>query len=117
MREIKFRLRDWKQMHYDDPDRHPWDLCNPYEGLADHLVLMQYAWLKDCNDKEIYEGDILQRKWTDERFSVTFRDWAYYTEWHARAVTTEPQLWEYLEEFDCFVIWNVSENYDLVYDY
>ena len=63
MREIKFRVYDTekKKLSYGFSIQ---DLAKEMvqtviESWVDNLVWQQYAGLKDKNDKEIYEGDIL----------------------------------------------------------
>jgi len=63
MREIKFRAWDKERKTMLSPD----DLChlegNVSKALKEsspHLELMQFTGLKDKNNREIYEGDIVK---------------------------------------------------------
>lgn len=69
MRDIKFRAWDriGKKMLYNTPIEF-WNKCNSYmvsnkyqeKNVLHCTELMQYIGLKDCNGKEVYEGDILE---------------------------------------------------------
>lgn len=61
MREIKFRAWDkvMKRWHYN-----PMSFSFRETEIYTHLDFNQYTGLKDMNDKEIYEGDIVNLKIT-----------------------------------------------------
>ena len=64
MREIKFRAWDGKEMEYFTlPDLY-WrgENTGDYDFPNSRISIMQFTGLKDKNDKEIYEGDILGRE-------------------------------------------------------
>lgn len=66
MREIKFRAWDKenKQLYTNAQ-------CAPriFLGDSDKFEIMQYTGLKDKNDKEIYEGDIVSFALPDNQWS------------------------------------------------
>ena len=70
MHEFKFRAWD-KARNVITPPFTLWDIDQSEEGLhiwinrygeiyEDELIIMQYTGLKDCEGREIYEGDIIE---------------------------------------------------------
>jgi len=56
MREIKFRAYDIKLRKWQN------NLCVGVQNFeSEDVVFMQYINIKDKNDKEIYEGDIIEK--------------------------------------------------------
>jgi uncharacterized phage protein (TIGR01671 family) len=124
MREIKFRA--WfKRYHLMDSWEDVKDSLDFYNILTNNkYVVMQYIGLKDKNDVEIYEGDLV----TNYMFPNAIGEVAYSVKqqgtWHPHNKTTtyehigyeaiEPEeLWDLLGP-DCEVIGNIYENKELL---
>ena len=110
MREIKFRA--WVKKDYDghgivdymEDDASCFN--NPFEEHRDgNIVLMQYTGLKDKNDVEIYEGDIL--KWDEKEWGHPFNE---LVEWDFDQLDMRKRDWA---EF-CEVIGNIYEKPELL---
>ena len=139
MREIKFRVyldKMYYQDEYVEYDRNliGIDFLNKtvtFEGYTDgeevdnfekysfdeddflykkDLKIMQYTGLKDKNNKEIYEGDILFESFSEEYFKVAFENGSF------RAEVDEYSL--DLEDYAhiCEVVGNIYENPELMED-
>lgn len=93
---------------------HPFSICPNgacyKQGVLQPLILQQFTWLLDKNQKEIYEGDIVQVDWGikeeyltvnkyDKPFVIEFRGYEYAP--FSRYLPTP----DYVE-----VIWNIYEN-------
>ena len=107
MREIKFRVYDGEKM-YD---------AMPIVDFKVHeingVALMQYAGLKDKNDTEIYEGDIVSNG-DGISHSISFHDGSFY--WGGAPMSAVkqmediyPSIYKYHE-----VIGNIYSNPELL---
>lgn len=81
-----------------------------------HCVVLQYTGVKDKNNKEVYEGDIIQC--IDLNYLIEWNDYQgkwvarcpYYRQYH------HPTLEHFLEIKSCIVIGNIMENPELIND-
>jgi len=123
MREIKFRAWDYvakemlvvKQLEFGrNQSNDIWaHLSDGHILNQQHFELMQYTGLKDKNGKQIYEGDIIRFKWSDEWISPVFWDDKY--GWTIRTI----KVWKYnlsLHIDTVEVIGNIYENKELLND-
>jgi hypothetical protein len=103
MREIKFRAwhKDLKEMFYNCLVNGScwWNEDTHYGG--EHDTLMQYTGLKDCNGKEIYEGDICRSD--DIEAPIKYLLGAF---WFGAVLLLEPKEIE--------IIGNIYENPELL---
>ena len=129
-RELKFRAWNGDTMNYnivvgkfgafgvnpgennDGLDKYDMASLTPYNTkCTDETIIMQFTGLKDVNDKDIYEGDILQ--FEDEQKSVV--------KWLQGGLTCEANFGDYdlttvgwaIEMLGCCeIIGNIYENLD-----
>lgn len=122
MREIKFRA--WNKIHNI---MMKWEnLRNQYNTLNcltyEHLEVMQYTGLKDKNDKEIYEGDIVNYtdgEFTRRRGQIEFDCFGFMLSEIITNNREYPQIGllgeiEDFEEFGFEIIGNIYENPELL---
>ena len=114
-KEIKFRIWDkrnlqWATDFYIIPETGKlW--CENAAFIPDDFVIMQYTGLKDANEKEIYEGDLLGKK---EFPFMALK--VYWNEKHSCFSVRYPfndtsPLW--LQD-DKIIIGNIYENQELI---
>lgn len=131
MREIKFRA--WESLtstlwqpheievkfindshHVTVPRGDGYATYHQFENSPNPLILMQYTGLKDKNEAEIYEGDILRN--VDNPFvdKLPFKvEWnEYYGAWFWRSLEGEFGTDHFYQSIasDCEVIGNIYEN-------
>jgi uncharacterized phage protein (TIGR01671 family) len=64
---IKFRFWDKKKKKFDQPwgFRSDIDVNTILQQCQDDFIIQQYTGLTDKNDQEIYEGDVLEKRYKD----------------------------------------------------
>ena len=123
MREIKFRAWDilkqrWSNYKINDGtvyfmDKNTGVWYGSYNKRYKDFNLMQYTGLKDKNNKEIYEGDILFESFGEKYYKVVFENGSFRAE-------AEGDFDEY--SFDlidvaaqgCEIVGNIYENPELI---
>ena len=123
MREIKFRVWDthkrmWTEYRIHDGvvyflDKSTGVWVGKYDKRYKEFDLMQYTGLKDKNNKEIYEGDILFESFGERYYKVIFEngsfkaevEW-YFEEYYFDLIDVVAQ--------NCEVVGNIYENPELI---
>ena len=96
MREIKFRAFNGGRIvkvntiWWADGEINWVDTSKNYDFDED-FILMQYTGLKDVNNVEIFEGDIVKRTYLDGMFGRTHIGEVVYDKEYARYVIRKPQ--------------------------
>ena len=128
MREIKFRawLKEDKKMvnveTMDFTDKSMQylkrsEIINAYilrRESDDDVELMQYTGLKDKNDKEIYEGDILFFRDENMKYIVVWQDAAFIIKSIEIRKYSEKMCWLDDTEICCEIVGNIYENKNLL---
>ena len=123
MREIKFRVWDTKSKNWIQNDvvirlngRIVEVSYGELMGEETGCILQQYTGLKDKNDREIYEGDIIICHPDSQEKCIV--DWSPDGIWWATDLIQPPERELYGQELymypKCQVIGNILENPDLL---
>lgn len=125
MKEIKFRVWDKKKemwsnyqivdnmIYFMDKVTGVWIRDNKY---PDRFKLMQYTGLKDKNEKEIYEGDIIKNNFEETVGSIMFADCGYWIKTIDKDIFNDT-IYHVLGQYDgevLEVIGNIYENPELL---
>lgn len=70
MRDLKFRIWNREEKNWDNPSIvEIWDesgkLCSMYDTNYEKTVIQQFTGLKDINEKDVYEGDVVETIYGD----------------------------------------------------
>ena len=128
MREIKFRawLKEEKKMvnveTIDFTDKsiqylEKNEFINAYLSrrmIFGDVELMQYTGLKDKNDKEIYEGDILFFRDENMKYVAVWQDTAFIIKSIEIRKYSEKMCWLDDTEICCEIVGNIYENKNLL---
>lgn len=120
MREIKFRA--WDKINKDMfnvesinfQERRVYKDVVSYRNFED-IDLMQYTGLKDKNNKEIYEGDILSDGNIKKPYKVVFENGSFKAEFEGDFDEYSFDLIDVVAQ-GCEVIGNIYENLELMED-
>lgn len=119
MRELKFRAWSEEDREYRTDLNvfrlfHGKIICTSpmYNLEGDRFDVEQYTGLKDKNDKEVYEGDIVGFKWTKRLYVVTYR--AYDASFILENDEWEEAIHLSLDKDDFEVFGNIHENPELL---
>ena len=103
MREIKFRAwnEEIKRMFY-------WEIKDAvsFNNGWKNIIIMQYAGLKDCKGKEIYEGDIVKLLPYHIKGIITYDQGVL--------AVRERGFTHYLNEYNIEIVGNIYENPKLI---
>lgn len=120
MREIKFRAWDKinKEMFNVESinfqERRVYRDVVSYRDFND-IELIQYTGLKDKNEKEIYEGDILSNGNNEKPYKVIFENGSYRAEFEGDFDEYSFDLIDIVAQ-GCEVVGNIYENPELMVD-
>ena len=118
MREIKFRAWDKinKEMFNVESinfqERRVYKDVVSYRNFND-IELMQYTGLKDKNNKEIYEGDILSDGNDEKPYKVIFENGSFRAEFEGDFEEYSFDLIDVVAQ-GCEIIGNIYENPELI---
>ena len=120
MREIKFKAWDKlnKEMFNVESinfqERRVYRDTVSYREFND-IELIQYTGLKDKNNKEIYEGDILFESFGERYYRVIFKNGSFSTEFKGDFEEYSFDLIDVVAQ-SCEVVGNIYENPELMED-
>ena len=120
MREIKFRAWDKLNKEMFNVESINFQERKVYRDIVSYrkfndIELMQYTGLKDKNNKEIYEGDILSDGNNEKPYKVIFENGSFRTEFEGDFEEYSFDLIDVVAQ-GCEVVGNIYENPELLGD-
>lgn len=114
MKQIKFRVWNKNENQYDDPSllevfNSNGVLGHLYDCRQEYTVIEQWTGLLDKNNKEIYEGDIVECVHAKYTYKVE-----YSLNEAAFVLRDQDGDFVYLSDYEVVVIGNVYENPELL---
>ena len=118
MREIKFRAWDKLNKEMFNVESINFQERRVYRDVVSYhdfndIELMQYTGLKDKNEKEIYEGDILFESFGERYYKVVFKNGSFRAEFEGDFDEYSFDLMDVVAH-RCEVVGNIYENSKLI---
>lgn len=118
MREIKFRAWDKLNKEMFNVEIMDFQERKLYKDSVsyckfENIELMQYTGLKDKNNKEIYEGDILSNENDEKSYKVIFENGSFIAEFEGDFEEYSFDLIDVVAQ-GCEVVGNIYENPEFI---
>lgn len=119
----EFEFRAWLTKYNKMVKIYSWNIwqeyfmCSEYDSefYLDETPIMQYTGLKDKNNKEIYDGDILSDGNVKNLYKVIFENGSFRTEYNGDFEEYSFDLIDVVAQ-GCEVVGNIYENPELMED-
>lgn len=116
----EFEFRAWLTKYNKMVNIYSWNIwqeyfmCSEYDSefYLDETPIMQYTGLKDKNNKEIYEGDILFESFGERYYKVVFENGSFRAEFEGDFEEYSFDLIDVVAQ-GCEVVGNIYENLEL----
>ena len=117
----EFEFRAWLTKYNKMVNIYSWNIwqeyfmCSEYDSefYLDETPIMQYTGLKDKNNKEIYEGDILFESFGERYYKVVFENGSFRAEFKGDFEEYSFDLIDVVAQ-GCEVAGNIYENPELM---
>nr|DAQ62740.1 MAG TPA: YopX protein [Caudoviricetes sp.] len=117
----EFEFRAWLTKYNKMVNIYSWNIwqeyfmCSEYDSefYLEETPIMQYTGLKDKNNKEIYEGDILFESFGERYYKVVFENGSFKAEFEGDFEEYSFDLIDVVAQ-GCEVVGNIYENPELL---